>query len=285
MDNYEEKYKAALGWMQRLYGGLHGATKVDAEHYFPELKEDNNDEKIRKALIEMIHDTTGDECEDCYHVSKESVLAWLEKQQSFDKDKLAKGFLRSVATSIMNWLDANTSEGKMCLSNMECEDIENAVLNADWSKVYAYMRKKLEKQGEQKPNPYSGTSFEYNGHIWGMCARDNGVDILLDKQLFKHLEKQGNKIVDCQQNHQDVKYPNGGIVMEDFNGGEGFYKLQLDYLNKKQVEEVEEMVRTWNKESKTLNADDVIEWLKTKVYDDSTYGMAMIDKFKKDFEL
>ena len=48
----------------------------------------------------------------------------------------------------------------------------------------------LEKQDE-KTNPYSGVSFEYNGHIWGMCARDNGVDILLDKQLFKHLEKQG----------------------------------------------------------------------------------------------
>ena len=45
----------------------------------------------------------------------------------------------------------------------------------------------LEKQGD-KTNPYSGESFEYNGHTWGMCARDNGVDILLDKQLFKHLE-------------------------------------------------------------------------------------------------
>lgn len=67
------------------------------------------------------------------------------------------------------------------------------------------------------------------------------------------LEKQGNKIVDYQQNHQDIKYPNGGIVMEDFNGGEGFYKLNLDYLSKKQIEEVEEMVRTWNKESKISN--------------------------------
>ena len=46
---------------------------------FPELTM-SEDERIRKALIEMIHDTTGDECEDCYHVSKESVLAWLEKQ-------------------------------------------------------------------------------------------------------------------------------------------------------------------------------------------------------------
>ena len=59
---------------------------------------------------------------------------------------------------------------------------ENAVECIDW----------LEKQGE-KTNPYSGISFEYNGHIWGMCARDNGVDILLDKQFFKHLENQGEQ--------------------------------------------------------------------------------------------
>lgn len=72
------------------------------------------------------------------------------------------------------------------------------------------------------------------------------------EEIITWLEKQ-DKIVDCQQNHQDVKHPNGGIVMEDFNGGEGFYKLHLDYLSKKQVEEVEEMVRMWNKESKTSN--------------------------------
>ena len=36
----------------------------------------------------------------------------------------------------------------------------------------------LEKQ--EASNPYSGVSFEYNGHTWGMCARDNGVEILVD---------------------------------------------------------------------------------------------------------
>jgi hypothetical protein len=39
----------------------------------------------------------------------------------------------------------------------------------------------LEKQGE--PNPYSGVSFKYNGHTWGMCARDNGVEILVDGEI------------------------------------------------------------------------------------------------------
>lgn len=46
----------------------------------------------------------------------------------------------------------------------------------------------LKKQGK-KANPYSGISFEYNGHTWGMCARDNGVDILFDYELINHLKK------------------------------------------------------------------------------------------------
>lgn len=79
----------------------------------------------------------------------------------------------------------------------------------------------LEKQDEQKPNPYSGTSFEYNGHTWGMCARDNGVEILIDghlngrvftddsnaKEMFiKALERveeqnaKGYKLTDCDKN-------------------------------------------------------------------------------------
>lgn len=141
--NYEQKYKDALKWMQGLYSGLHGATKEEAERYFPELKE-SDDERIRKAIL---------------------------------------------------------------IGLIDCRDAPDM----GW------------------------TNF-------GGVSIDKCID---------WLEKQCNKIVDCQQNHQDVNYPNGGIVMEDFNGGEGFYKLNLDYLNKKQVEEVEEMVRMWNKKSKT----------------------------------
>ncbi len=50
----------------------------------------------------------------------------------------------------------------------------------------------LEKQGN---NPYSGVSFEYNGNIWGMCARDGGVDILLNRELIQHvsIEKQDDE--------------------------------------------------------------------------------------------
>ena len=47
----------------------------------------------------------------------------------------------------------------------------------------------LEKQ-ELKSNPYSGVSFSYNGNIWGMCARDNGVEILFDGELKAFLSSE-----------------------------------------------------------------------------------------------
>lgn len=65
--------------------------------------------------------------------------------KTIDRDRLAKGVLRSVATTIIQFLDANLAKGNMCLSNMECEDLENAVRNADWMRVYNYMKKKLEE--------------------------------------------------------------------------------------------------------------------------------------------
>ena len=77
----------------------------------------------------------------------------------------------------------------------------------------------LEKQGE--PNPYSGVSFEYNGHIWGMCARDNGVDILLDKQLFKHLENQGANSVTITKGNYSVTNAEvvSHLTVTDSDGG------------------------------------------------------------------
>lgn len=76
---YEQKYREALGWIRSLYDGLHGATKEDAEHYFPELKE-NKSERVRKGLIKTISSLLDNTI--LYHtdITKEEALAWLEKQ-------------------------------------------------------------------------------------------------------------------------------------------------------------------------------------------------------------
>ena len=88
MDTYEKKYNEALKWMRELYPGLHGATKEDAEHYFPELTE-SEDEKFRKYILRG--------CKECVEANDKGLelsmdttkklLAYLEKQKD-NKDEL-----------------------------------------------------------------------------------------------------------------------------------------------------------------------------------------------------
>ena len=60
-----------------------------------------------------------------------------------------KEFLKSLrprykselAIGFMNYLDNHRPEGKMCLSNAECEDIDKAFKNCDWDKIMRYVKK------------------------------------------------------------------------------------------------------------------------------------------------
>lgn len=136
--DYEQKYKEALEKAKKL----HGKSCINnvLEDLFPELQE-NEDERIRKALIEMIHDTTGDECEDCYHVSKESVLSWLEKQgekKNTRKREIHDAYLQGVcdtkheiekqgkkldADDVIAWLVANICDFEYYVKRFK-EDFE-----------------------------------------------------------------------------------------------------------------------------------------------------------------
>ena len=77
--------------------------------------------------------------------------------------------------------------------------------------------------------------------------------------LLDNAKKQGHILVRVEdlektfpelREEESKEKPNGGIVMEDFNDGNGFYKVNLAYLNKEQVEEVEDLVKKWNPELK-----------------------------------
>ena len=56
-----------------------------------------------------------------------------------DYDKIKK----VLALDFMHFLDKNRPEGKMCLSNGECADIEKAFNEQDWSKLARYLDKYL----------------------------------------------------------------------------------------------------------------------------------------------
>lgn len=74
--DYKRKYNEALEWMRSLYDGLHGPTKEDAEHYFPELTE-SEDERIKKEILSFLKDFKRDHYR---NLDFSSWIAWLEKQ-------------------------------------------------------------------------------------------------------------------------------------------------------------------------------------------------------------
>jgi len=103
----------------------------------------------------------------------------------------------------------------------------------------------LEKQKE--PNPFTGTGFNYNGNTWGMCARDNGVDILFNSKLIRHIseEKQGQKPADWSE--EDKKILNTLIAIFEVNYPDVYYKLSTGGTDNMQA----------------INSYELIKWLKS----------------------
>lgn len=76
MDTYEKKYKEAQGWIEKIYPTLQHEQQMEAEAFFPELAE-SEDERIRKELIVWLKNSEGQTLPiDRYN----AALAWLEKQ-------------------------------------------------------------------------------------------------------------------------------------------------------------------------------------------------------------
>ena len=63
--------------------------------------------------------------------------------ESYDKIK------KTLAIAFMHDLDANRPEGKMCLSNGECADIEKAFNEQDWPRLAGYLDKYTESEDER----------------------------------------------------------------------------------------------------------------------------------------
>lgn len=128
-----KRYDEALEWMRELYPGLHGATKEDAEHYFPELAE-NEDETHRKWILEYLYDGLR-KSDEQFKGQFKSAIAWLEKQKE-QKPSIKIDQLKSL---MLQYLQEASNE-------KEDSDIE-----ADTDK---WARKILGYDFEQKPLEY-----------------------------------------------------------------------------------------------------------------------------------
>ena len=99
------------------------------------------DETFVKDAIEAVENYYSKGC------GQEELVTWLKSlrpQPKQEKDSYKDGFVtarRTVARVFMQYLDENRPEGKMCLSNGECEDIERAFIAGDWDKIIRYANK------------------------------------------------------------------------------------------------------------------------------------------------
>jgi len=124
---YEKRYKNALGWMRDVYPTLTGAAKEDAEHFFPELAE-SEDERIRKMCIGAVNIAASAEG-GLLHSEASECLAWLEEQK--DKNCLAcdqhlKGYIAGRKVTEEEKQKENPKNADSisadCASNAKCED-------------------------------------------------------------------------------------------------------------------------------------------------------------------
>lgn len=120
----EEKAKAydeAIKIAKIYHNSGNEDMKTMCETMFPELRE-SKDERIRKTLLEMVYDTPNIEFEKIYNVSKEDVIAWLEKQGEQKQELLTKekALKNSPFVEQKPWSEEDENHVKSILSTIEC---------------------------------------------------------------------------------------------------------------------------------------------------------------------
>jgi hypothetical protein len=137
----EEKAKAydeALNWMREIYPGLHGATKEDAEHFFPELTE-SEDEKVRKWILEKMqgYASSGIPCSDEIKMA-DKAIDYLEKQKEqkpVEKHDLVAQLKEHLANTPKGQLEAEWKElEKWNHVSPTVEEYLRNIKLAEWSK-------------------------------------------------------------------------------------------------------------------------------------------------------
>ena len=78
-----------------------------------------------------------------YGINQDGSLPGMVRYFRADSDYII--VQKILAIAFMNLLDRERPEGKMCLSNMECADIEYAFKVGDWDKLFQYAEKYIKK--------------------------------------------------------------------------------------------------------------------------------------------
>ena len=183
----EEKLEEA----KRLYETANANQRYVLESLFPELKEENKDEKIRKGLIKGISKTRPNTPFLDTNVTREEALSWLERQgeqKHTAEEVLIKAGLKPYKDGDQ-WcilLGDNIQEGICGFGNT----IEDA--------LYAFLKDLIASQGEQKPAEWNIFDFRTWQYIVSdVLTKKDGIGQYLDsgecKKIAQYMQEEWSK--------------------------------------------------------------------------------------------
>ena len=266
------------------------------------VNKESDNELTRKSVINFLKSPFVHE-----NITDEKVapwIAWLEKQgETFSDFKAKDWYVSKVDGKIYNitYNPTDKVESKFKVSNWVVWDNKitchiDSIYQGKESLMYSIT------DTNNMTRSYSVKGFDNNAHLWTIDDAKDGDVLVIQKTnvtyeaIFIFNKIENNCII--QYLHYFTTDADEEVCeVRSIDGFLGFVgttvcpatKEQRDLLFRK----MEEAGYEWDSknkelrkiEPKTLDPDKVVEWLKTNVYDDSTFGRAMIHQFKKDFEL
>ena len=144
----------------------------------PKVEWSEEDKKTMQDLIDLLWIMQGST--NLIHGTASKYTDWLKslrpqsKNETYkEKDKAFKLGKHQLAIKFMNYLDENRPEGKMGLSNSECEDIDKAFKENDWEKIIRYANKYSWKPSEEQMSALADTLEDMPEHYKPKCTLES----------------------------------------------------------------------------------------------------------------
>lgn len=137
--------KEKLEEAKRLYQTANADQRYVLESLFPELKEESEDEKIRKELIDIVAKSPITFAFE----DKNKVLAWLEKQKPIQNINKEDEEVRQYIVKIMEQRDINVPMVQKAIAWLE--NIPYTIDHEKREGFHLGYKAALEKQGETSP--------------------------------------------------------------------------------------------------------------------------------------
>ena len=111
---------------------------IDAEKLLAEIKIIQQSLESRDVRFNQVKKIQTECLIECCKCITDAIDSLQQEQSDVDTYKQLCGYM---GIAFMQFLDKIRAEGKMCLSNWECADIDKAFLEQDWDKLLRYAHK------------------------------------------------------------------------------------------------------------------------------------------------